>query len=140
MPNLVTRSYSTTMSLLRACQQVFPKHGSAIPLASLSRVNYSTSSHPIQSRDLQEKDTTQITTPGEREVMVADVISGAPGDSHPCGPAITTNSDFLKPNCVTVQCGSTSLRGTPCKVVVLKASVGGLIGIFSRVRGDGRTP
>lgn len=69
------------MSLLRACQQAFPKHVVTKPLASFSYSTTTTSNPPIQTRDLREKDTTQITTPLEREVMVADVISGAPGEA-----------------------------------------------------------
>lgn len=85
-----TRSRTTvTMSLLRTCQQAIPKHGAAIPLASYFKVHYSTSNPPVQ-----EKDSTQITTPVEREVMVADVISGAPGEQNFQNGSVETNCQF----------------------------------------------
>lgn len=70
------------MSLIRACQKVLPKHAVSRQIAAYSRSNSTTPHPPVQTRDLAEKETTQITTPPEREVMVADAISGAPGQLH----------------------------------------------------------
>lgn len=67
------------MSLIRACKQALPKHVVSRPIAVYSRANSTTPHPPVQTRDQQEKESTQITTPPERDVMVADAISGAPG-------------------------------------------------------------
>jgi len=69
------------MSLLRVCQQALPKHAIPRPITAYTRANSTAPTPPVQTGDLQEKQSTEITTPPEREVIVADAISGAPGES-----------------------------------------------------------
>lgn len=71
------------MSLFRACQEALPRHAIQKPMMAYTRANSTTSTPPVQARDTQEKESTQIITPPEREVMVADAISGAPGEYIP---------------------------------------------------------
>jgi len=71
---------SATMSFLRAYQQALPRHAIARPIAVCSRANSTVPIPPVQTRDPQEKQSTEITTPPEREVMIADAISGAPAE------------------------------------------------------------
>jgi len=49
-------------------------------MRAYSRENSTTANAPIQTREPLEKQSTEIATPPEREVMVADVISGAPAE------------------------------------------------------------
>lgn len=136
----------TTMSLLRVCQQALPKHAIPRPITAYTRANSTAPIPPVQTRDLQEKQSTEITTPPEREVMVADAISGAPGVSyvlHHIIAELVASADkswHMKLSCAIALCVSTSLLETPCKVVDQRASAGGLIGTFYKAPVGGRIP
>ena len=134
------------MSLLRVCQQALPKHAMRSPITAYARANSTASILPVPTRDLQEKQSTEITTPPEREVMVADVISGAPGEfcilHHMISELVAgaDNSWYIKLSCAIALCVSTSLLETLCKVVDQRASAGGLIGMFYKAPVGGRIP
>lgn len=70
------------MSIIRACQQALPRHAIARHIAVYSRANSTAPIPPVQTKDSEEKQSTEITAPSEREVMIADAISGAPGKTH----------------------------------------------------------
>ena len=133
-----------TMSLLRTCQQ--PRHAISRSITAYSRVNSTAATPPVQTRDTQEKQSTEITTPPEREVMVADAISGAPGESHLFLRKSTqpgTNVDHLlcvKRSCVIALCVFTSLHEILCKVVDRRVSAGELTGISCKGLVGGRIP
>ncbi|KZP31509.1 Ndufs4, NADH dehydrogenase Fe-S protein 4 [Athelia psychrophila] len=64
------------MSLLR---QALPRHALQRPIIACTRANSTLQTPPVQTRSADEE-STQITNPPEREVMVADAISGAPSE------------------------------------------------------------
>jgi NADH dehydrogenase (ubiquinone) Fe-S protein 4 len=74
-----------------------------------------------------------------RDVMVADVISGAPGASQTISyiPKMLMISQL---SCVTVQFASTSRPEIPCNLDPANLNAGGLTGIFWRAVDDGKTP
>lgn len=119
-----TTELSPIMSLLQACNR-----------ATTSSRRLLVSSNPTFGRALAtdsklspetSKKDTDIVAPTQppRDVMVADVISGAPGYLYHLFQRrlvnISTQESF-----VTVRCGFINQRETPCRAVGVKASAGG---------------
>jgi hypothetical protein len=130
------------MSFILAYQQALPKHAIARSITAYSRANSTTPVPPVQIRDSEEKQSTEIMTPPEREVMIADAISGAPGKNH----SITHDTNLRlmlvwgtgQPSCIIGLYVFISPHGIPCRVVALRANVGELIGISCKERVGGR--
>jgi hypothetical protein len=64
------------MSLLRVSQRSLPRTA----LRSVAARSLATDSNAKTSLEVSDKQSSEITAPPQREVMVADVISGAPGE------------------------------------------------------------
>jgi hypothetical protein len=81
-----------------------------------------------------------ITQQIPKDVMAAEVISGAPGMSleslNLCNGALTAGMPQM--NCDTDKSVFSSRHATPCRAAVLKEHGGESTLTFSRVQGDGR--
>ena len=129
----------TIMSLLRACQQAVSKQ--AVGRAALvSSRAYSTPIAPDatipQTTEQQDKEIAQAP---QRDVVTADIVSGAPSECQAISITTKTqNEPPLQRSCVTAPSVSSSPHAAPRRVALASPTAGGLTGTFSRVVVVGR--
>jgi hypothetical protein len=112
------------MSLLRACSDALAKP--ALLRSSLVARALSTEAAPPTPTTTKEP--SEIAPVPQKDVLSADVISGAPGMTVP-PPTDRFITHSLKPSSVTALCVYTNLFATPCRAVEQKGIVGVLTGI-----------
>ena len=110
------------MSIFRACTRpsLISKRTGFLISGRLSRYNSNATTPSIESKADKE-----ITIPPTRDVLVADVISGAPSMSRMTFITITPMLMKSQLSFVTVAYASTSPLEIPCKVVQANWNVGG---------------
>jgi hypothetical protein len=125
------------MSLLRACSGALAKPA----LLRSSLVAHALSTEAAPPTPTATKESSEIVPIPQKDVLSADVISGAPGTTV---PPPERNRAFhhthnLKPNSVTALCVYTSPSATLCRAVARRGNAGVLTGISYLVVGVGRT-
>jgi hypothetical protein len=126
------------MSLLRACSNALTKP--ALLRSSLAARALSTEAAP--PTPTATKEPSEIAPVPQKDVLSADIISGAPGTAvHPSekNRVLHLLHTTFQPSSVIALCAYTSLSATLCRAVEQKETVGVLTGISCLAVGVGRT-
>jgi NADH dehydrogenase (ubiquinone) Fe-S protein 4 len=130
----------TTMSLLRAGAGIFIRPtplGRTLALSSRSLATGAPPSAPVEAEQTQTS--SEIAPLPQKDVVTADVISGAPSAFRPPFRVAPHLTSVLQRSSGTAPCASTSRRATRCRVAARRWSAGVLIGIFFPGVDAGRT-